>query len=259
MKAFLFFSIRNKGRIQSAIVMMVSSMHLLRAPRLLFCLLSALVLAPLAHAARPMVTDDARIVDDKSCQLETWLKADSGSNEYWALPSCNFSGNFEFAAGGAVTRQNGAGETSDLLLQGKTLFRTLQPNGWAWGLVGGTISHPDRSKKLLGDVYAYVPATFSFRHDAALLHLNLGWARDRLAQRHAMTWGIGGELEMTRNTWLIAESYGEHQGRPYYQLGLRHWIVHNRVQLDATYGNRSHGGESWFSLGLRILTPAFLP
>lgn len=234
-------------------------MRLIHAQLLLFCFLFELALGPFAHAARPMVTDDARIVDDKSCQLETWLKANRGSDEYWALPSCNFSGNFELAAGAAVTRQNGVGKTSDLVLQGKTLFKTLQPNGWAWGLVGGTISHPDHSRTLLGDVYAYVPATFSFRDDRALLHLNLGWTRDRLAHRQAMTWGVGGEIEMTPSTWLIAESYGEHHGSPYYQLGLRHWLVHNRVQLDATYGNRSHGGEAWFSLGLRILSPAFLP
>lgn len=234
-------------------------MHLYRLACLSVCLPLCLALHSLAHAARPMVTDDARIVDDKSCQLETWLKANRGSDEYWALPSCNFSGNFELAVGTAVTRQNGRGETSDLLVQGKTLFRTLEPNGWAWGLVGGTASHPDVSRKMLGDVYAYVPATFSFRDDRVLVHTNLGWIQDRLAKRHAMTWGVGSEIETTPNTWLIAESYGENQGRPFYQLGLRHWLVYNRVQLDATYGNRSNGGENWFSIGLRLLTPRFLP
>ena len=32
-----------------------------------------------------------------------------------------------------------------------------------------------------------------------------------------------------------------------------------RVQLDATYGNRSNGSENWFSIGLRLLSPRFLP
>jgi hypothetical protein len=108
-------------------------------------------------------------------------------------------------------------------------------------------------------VYTYVPATFSFRNDTVLLHTNLGWARNRLESNNAMTWGVGGEVEITSRTWLIAEGYGEDQGRPYYQMGLRHWIVNNRVQLDATYGNRSNGGESWFSIGLRLLSPPFLP
>jgi hypothetical protein len=227
--------------------------------RHLFSLLAALALSPTGWAARPMVTDDARIVDDKSCQVETWLKANNGSSEYWALPSCNFTGNLELAVGGAVTHADGENTTTDLVLQGKTLFKTLAPNGWAWGLVAGTASHPDISKDLLGSVYAYVPATFSFRNDTVLLHTNLGWARNRLESNNAMTWGVGGEVEITSRTWLIAESYGEDQGRPYYQMGLRHWIVNNRVQLDATYGNRSNGGESWFSIGLRLLSPPFLP
>lgn len=227
--------------------------------RHLLSLLAILTSSPLGWAARPMVTDDARIVDDKSCQVETWLKANRGSSEYWALPSCNFTGNFEFAAGGAVTHAEGQNTTTDLVLQGKTLFKTLQPNGWAWGLVGGVASHPDISKDMLGSVYAYVPATFSFRNDSVLVHTNLGWSKDRLEHNNVMTWGIGGEVEITSRTWLIAEGYGENQGRPYYQMGLRHWIVNNRVQLDATYGNRTDGSESWFSIGLRLLSPAFLP
>lgn len=222
------------------------------------CLSLCWAFGPLAHAARPMITDDARIVDDKSCQIETWLKANSGSEEYWALPSCNFTGNLELAAGGAVTRQGGAGETSDLLVQGKTLFKRLEPNGWSWGLVAGVASHPDIRRKLVGDVYAYVPATFSFRDDTVLLHANVGWLKDKLTHRSTATWGIGGEIEVTPSTWLIGESYGEDEGRPYYQLGLRYWLVHNRVQVDATYGNRSQGGEGWYSIGLRLLFPPFL-
>jgi len=37
--------------------------------------------------------------------------------------------------------------------------------------------------------------------------------------------------------------------------------VPDRVQLDATYGNRNGGGtgERWFSIGLRLLSVPFLP
>ncbi len=47
-----------------------------------------LSIAP-AHAARPMYTDDARIVDPKSCQVESWIRFNRDSTEYWALPACN--------------------------------------------------------------------------------------------------------------------------------------------------------------------------
>ncbi|MDE2598756.1 MAG: hypothetical protein KGL40_03930 [Rhodocyclaceae bacterium] len=230
-------------------------MHL----RLPVLLCFGLWLSPSAQAARPMVTDDARIVDDKSCQLESWVKTRRDSEEYWALPSCNFSGNLELALGGASTRANGESRTSDVVLQGKTLFKTLEPNGWAWGLTAGIAHHPDLAREMIGDIYAYIPASFSFRDDKVVLHTNLGWARTQDKHHDAMLWGLGSEVEMTSRTWLIAEIYGENQGNPYYQIGLRHWVVPNRVQVDATYGNRNNGGDNWISIGLRLLSPAFLP
>ena len=155
--------------------------------RHLAILLLALSLSPQVHAARPMITDDARIVDSKACQVETWIKDNRGSQEYWALPSCNFSGNLEFTAGAARTHDSEGARTTDLVLQGKTLFRTLQPNSWAWGLTFGNASHPDASRKLISDLYAYVPVSFSFNDDRVLLHTNLGWLREKKNHRHAMT------------------------------------------------------------------------
>ena len=35
-----------------------------------------------AEAARPMLTDDARIVDPKSCQLESWVRDSKHVTEY---------------------------------------------------------------------------------------------------------------------------------------------------------------------------------
>ena len=44
-----------------------------------YFIILSLFCAPLAaHAARPMVTDDARLTKDGSCQVETWIKAYSG-------------------------------------------------------------------------------------------------------------------------------------------------------------------------------------
>ena len=76
----------------------------------------ALCAAPwLAHAARPMNTDDARLVDDKSCQVESWAKRIDGHTEFWAQPACNFTGNLELTVGGAWARQ--AGSTQRLTLR----------------------------------------------------------------------------------------------------------------------------------------------
>ncbi|MGD9787258.1 MAG: hypothetical protein AB7U30_04825 [Sulfuricellaceae bacterium] len=215
------------------------------------------------HAARPMVTDDARITDAKSCQLETWVKGNTGSTEYWALPACNFSGNLEVTVGGARTSDEAGTRITDLVFQGKTLFKTLQPNGWSWGLAFGNARHPDAQNdgSLVGDLYAYLPASFSFRDDHLVLHTNVGWLREKENGRQRMTWGLGSEGRLARQTWLIAEVFGQNQGKPFYQVGVRHWIIPDRMQIDTTYGNEfgSPGAGRWFSIGLRLLSPAFLP
>ncbi len=211
-----------------------------------------------AHAARPMVTDDARVVDAKSCQLESWVKRNPDSTELWALPACNFTGNLELTLGGALTRAGGNAQTTDVVMQGKTLFKALDANGWGMGLAAGAIRHPDSVSR---DWYAYVPASFSFSDDAVVVHANLGGLRDGRSRRNRLTWGLGAEIELAERSWLIAETFGQNRGKPFHQLGLRHWLVPDRIQFDATYGDRNGGGsgERWFSFGLRFLSAPFLP
>jgi len=212
------------------------------------------------EAARPMVTDDARIVDGKSCQLESWIKRNRDSSEYWALPACNFSGNLELTLGGAFTRGDDISQTSDVVLQGKTLFRPLQSNGWGSGLVFGADRHP--AERASGfDAYVYSPNSFSFADDRFVLHVDAGWLRSQVSHEGRATWGVGSETQLTERTWFIAETFSQTESKPSYQLGLRHWLVQDRLQIDTTYGDRfgGRGAAQWFSVGLRLLSPPFLP
>lgn len=219
---------------------------------------AALLVAHTAYAARPMITDDARIVDVKACQLESWVKKNPDSTEIWALPACNFTGNLELTLGGATTQEAGRTQTTDVVMQGKTLFKVMDTNGWGIGLAAGTVRHPAADTR---DWYAYVPTSFSFRNDAVVVHTNLGWLHEGETRRNRLTWGLGTEAQLAERTWLIAETFGQNQDKSFHQLGLRHWMVPDRVQLDATYGNRNGGGngERWFSIGLRLLPVPFLP
>ena len=207
-----------------------------------------------------MITDDARTVDAKACQVESWVRTNKDSKEYWALPACNFTGNLELTFGGARTADATGTHTTDVVLQGKTLFKTLEPNGWSLGLALGAVRHPGTGKGV-GELYTYVPASFSYLNDKVVLHTNVGVLHNTLTSSTRGTWGAGSETALTARTWLIAEAFQQKQGRPFFQAGVRHWIVPNRVQIDATYGNRfgSQSEERWFSIGLRLLSPAFLP
>lgn len=215
-------------------------------------------MVPLAHAGRPLVVDDATIADAKQCQLESWLQKNRHSTEYWVLPACNFTGNLELALGGA--RITGGEHTqTTAVMQGKTLFRPLEMNDWGVGLVFGNQFNPDKSA--LGDVYASVPLSFSFKDDRVLLHANLGWLHEKEMRRDAMTWGVATEIQLAERTSFSAETYGQNRGKPFFQLGVRYQLIPDRMQLDASYGNRFGSGsdQRFFSIGFVLFFDAILP
>lgn len=225
-------------------------------------LTAALLLAPAAaYPARPMITDDARTVDAKACQVESWVRTNRGNREYWALPACNFSGNLELTLGGAVTRDAEGSTTSDVILQGKTLLKPLETNGYGIGFALGYAAHPGTQQgRTLGDAYFYVPVSLSFAEDRFVLHANAGARHVRDEGQARATWGVGSETLLTPRAYLIAETFGETRASAAFQVGIRYWIVPNHVQVDTTYGN--HYGNKpdmrWFSVGLRLISAPFL-
>jgi hypothetical protein len=222
-----------------------------------------------AYAARPMMTDDARIIDDKSCQVESWVKNTQSTTEYWALPACNPFGFFELTIGGAKTNSsqtvgfNQEGTSlSDSIVQVKTLFRELQPNDWSIGAAIGRNKHPSSfGTARTNDIYGYIPFTLSLNDDKQFLHINIGATKRQSDDLFLKTWGVGIEYQLTANTFAIVESFGETGSTPFYQGGVRHWFIPNRFQMDLTYGNKAGFGSDnkWISIGVRVLTPAFLP
>ena len=223
-------------------------------------LASGLGLSAHVQAARPLNTDDARVVDANACQVESWVRRNHDSTEYWALPGCNFTGNLELTAGGARTSDTTGTHLTRTVLQGKTILKPLEKNGWGFGLAVGTVRRVEGSA-VGRDWYAYLPASVSFADDRLVMHTNIGWLREQDTRRDFATWGLGLERQLTPTTWLIAETFGQSHEKPQFQMGLRQWIVPGHVQVDATYGNRFGGGgssERWFSIGLRLLSLPFL-
>jgi hypothetical protein len=225
----------------------------------------ALAVAVAAHpgyAARPMITDDARVVDPQACQLETWQRRNQGSTERWALPACNPTGNLELTFGGARTTEAGETHTTDTVLQAKTVFRKLDPDGWGVGLAVGRLHRPreEANRDFASDLYGYVPVSVSYAGGAAVLHTNVGVARPTDRSAHRITWGVGAEVQLHSQVYLIPEVFSQVAGRPFFQGGVRVWLIPNRLQVDATYGDRvgASEGSRWFSLGLRIITAPFL-
>jgi hypothetical protein len=203
--------------------------------------------ASAAHAARPFVTDDARVVDPGGCQIETFYKEQrsySGS-EFWLLPACN-PGPVELTLGG-----NRVEGDDSLILQAKFLLKPLAANGSGYAIAGGFLG---------GDAYVNTIGSFSFFDDRVVVHANLGALADSKAGHARGSWGLGLEaLLVAPRLYGILESYAYESDKPTLHYGLRVWIVPNRFQIDATHGEQSARDDgsqlkrSFNSVGLRIL------
>jgi hypothetical protein len=211
-----------------------------------------------AHAEGPIIVEESDIVADKHCRLETWVQKYRTSTAYWVVPACNIGGHLELSLGGA--RITGPGQRrSEAELQGQVEFREMETNDWGVGLIVGNEFTPGEG--FSGDYYATVPVSMSFQDDRLIVHTNLGWMREKEDRRHALTWGIALETGIGKRTAVVAEVYGRNYGKASFQLGVRHWLVDERIQFVASYGNRlgRDSEERFFSIGLALFSGAFLP
>ena len=215
----------------------------------------ALTIPTCAFAARPFVTDDARLTTAGSCQLESWMRIYPDSKELWALPACNPTGNLEFTVGGGRARHDDAPATSDYVFQAKTLFRPLETNDWGIGFAVGTIRHPEINPgpNMLGNTYAYIPLSVSLNDDKVILHANLGWLKDKASGQNNLSWGVGGEFKVHARLLGIAETFGDNRSMSYGQVGVRYSVRPDLFQVDATIGQQlsGPGKNHWVSFGIR--------
>ena len=209
------------------------------------------------HAARPFVTDDARIVDPGGYQIETYYKRQRGfsESEFWFLPAHNPGGNVELTLGGFWVNSQPFGDSHAALAQAKTLLKPLEANGSGYALTLGFMrlgrSNPD---SLEGNPYINGIGSFSFADDLVVMHTNLGARRDAGAGTTRGTWGVGAEIRLQERLFGIVETYGERGEKPTRHFGLRVWVVPSRVQVDSTLGfERTNPERRFYTVGLRLL------
>ena len=215
----------------------------------------------LSYAARPMLTDDARIVDAKSCQLESWVRDSKNVTEYWALPACNVSENLEVTIGGSLEGESGHSSFANELYQMKSIIQPIAINQTGYSIVLGNGRDPKRTmNKVIQDWYLNVPISYPY-NDRLVIHTNLGVTHLTDEKTEKMNWGLSSEYNYNEHIDLISEVFNQSSNSTYFQFGLRYWLIKNRAQIDTTYMNSfNHIGEDQsFSIGLRLLSLPFLP
>jgi hypothetical protein len=222
-------------------------------------LLAALAFsASSAHAARPLVTDDARLVDPQGCQVETFYKHQRKfhEREFWVLPACNPWGRVELTLGGNWIDSTQPGDSRAVIAQAKTLLVPLQPNGAGFALTFGVARVSASQAARVANPYVNGIGSFSFLDDSVVLHANLGAVRDNQVHLTRGTWGLGAEILLVApGLYAMVETYGQRLEKPTLHGGLRFWVVPNRVQIDSTIGSQHATplDRRFGTFGLRLL------
>ena len=214
-----------------------------------------------AEAARPMMTDDARIVDPKSCQLESWVRDSKHMTEYWAQPGCNVAENAEITIGGSLEGENGHSSFANEIYQIKSIIRPIDINQTGYSIVLGNARDPKRRmNKVIQDWYLNVPISYPY-NDRLVIHTNLGVTHLTDERTEKINWGLSSEYNYNERVDLISEVFNQSSNSTFFQFGLRYWLIKNRAQIDTTYMNSfNHINEDQsFSVGLRLLSLPFLP
>jgi hypothetical protein len=229
-------------------------------------LLICLALTPTAHAIRPFITDDARVVGRGLAQLETWAQLDAALLQQNLLVALGPTPWLEVTLGvqHGVALEGGRYGLAGPLAQAKALLFPPVDQGRpgvaiAAGLLApvgfGALTPPSPGG------FGFLIATASLLEERVLLHLNLGLT----GLAHAgvsPTAGVGAQVRVVAGLHAVGEVvYGDPYApllrAPAGQLGFR-YVFSDEVQLDGTVAAAVSRErlEPWGTLGLRLVTPA---
>lgn len=240
--------------------------------------LLALGAAP-ARGARPLNTDDARIVDPGGYQVESYVKDQrrQSETEFWVLPAHNFGGaldRMEWSVGANVIHADEYSNSNLVGVQVKTLLVPLPESGFGFALSLGVnrlkpgsaedvptpfgpvdVPGGTSSSKVRYNPYFNLIGSLSLAGGDFVLHANGGMTRETEESFTQRNWGFGVELFGLARAYPIAEIYGVSGEKPAKQVGLRFWAIPNRWQIDGTYGWQpaDPGDRRWLSVGVRLL------
>jgi len=237
-----------------------------------------------AHAIRPFVTDDARIVDFGQIEMENWVDTTRADGKWDPAPGINGIASTSvndwlqiLAGAGTGIDASGRSGIANPLLSAKVLFKHTAEGGQPGFAVSytstfdsgsGSFQEPGRVASLAG------MTTHRLFEDKLLIHLNFGTRTDRPREGETRTrplWGVGFDTEVfSPKTRVVVEAFSGDPlalNAPRYatQVGLR-YLHSDYMQMDFIWGaepqldeqlNRTGRYEQTLQIGVRLLFDAF--
>jgi hypothetical protein len=206
----------------------------------LLAFIAALV-ATTAQAARPLVTEDAGVLDRGDCELEgafSRVRGDGPAERGGALQlACGAGLQTQLAAAIATTRADGE-RTLAAAAIGKTALRELtdEQAGIALAYSFGGERPPGMGWRY--DVTSLVGVVTMPARADLLLHLNAGASRSRVDRQTTAVWAAAVELLDLGGSGfdLMAETFGTHREPLWLNAGVRYTVIDERLTVNASYG-----------------------
>lgn len=215
-----------------------------------------------AHAGAPLVTDDAAVVEARSCQLEAFVETANSARAYWLVPACNFTGKVELSLGAASLRSDYESNSHQIQFQAKTVFDQSDNGLWSTGAVGVVARNTGPVPNGASSSAYYAKGLFSIYPSESLeVDLNMG-ASSAFGAGATVVAGAAVQYTFLSRAALLAEVFRDERGPGKYQLGARYALAPSRLEAYVSYGNRlgnMASGPWWLTAGIRINTSPFLP
>lgn len=204
---------------------------------------------PIPIGAQQFITEPVSDIPPGACEVAAW----HGERSSWIQPACHLLRNLEIKTGvGSVVPKVGPRSTH-YLLEGKLILKPLRPNGNGIGLVAGVVQHPRSSAVPEGftDLFAYMPLSAALLGEALTLHFNVGWHYDQEEDgigsvpsdvpepHHNVFASAKMNVVLSERLTAVGEVYANHPIMPGYQLGLRAWLLQERLQASLSYGGHA--------------------
>lgn len=211
------------------------------------CVFAALMSAvAAAHAGRPLSTDDASVIAEGECQVESWYQSAVGAHEVHVAPGCGFAHETELDVEG-VHLSPAADDRDALVLQLKTAFPTLDTADWRFAakLNAGAVSSAGRMG-WRADAYSATGIATRRLADGLDLNLNLGAEHRQREGVNAATYAAALAWSATPRSVLFAEIMGDDKAGATQTVGARWWLDAERIGLDLTVGRQAGVPDSRF-------------
>jgi len=205
-----------------------------------------------AWAGRPLVTEDAGVIDTGNCEIESYIARYNRPyvNLRWMQLGCGIGLNTQISAGAG--RETTRPEPATIAAaSGKTSLRKLTAEqaglAIAYSVLAG--NHVDHMRHESTEI----KAALTVPRQQWLLHANIGWLRSSSSTTKT-TWALALErCNAIGPVDLMGEIFGDDRGAPTAQIAARWTVIPGRLFLDSSWGAQFNSAKSQqASIGLKI-------